>query len=136
MTLFFSGRLSPPTETKPKWRLVDGVVQRANRTTASAAAGAGALDDDDDDDDDSAVGGEGGEGSEGGADAEEAANAPPAGAAAAAGEEGWVELQDIGTFGANEFEQGLLSDLQRFQPPEAGGAAEAEAGALDGEGEW
>ena len=56
--------------------------------------------------------------------------------AEAAGEEGWVELQDIGTFGANEFEQGLLSDLQRFQPPEAGGAAEAEAGALDGEGEW
>ena len=36
-TLFFSAKLSPPTKKKPKWRLVDGLVQRAHPPPAHPA---------------------------------------------------------------------------------------------------
>jgi hypothetical protein len=35
-TLFLSARLQPPTEDRPKWRLVEGVVQQSNSTSAAA----------------------------------------------------------------------------------------------------
>ena len=72
-TLFFSGKLAPPSKEKPKWRLVDGLVQQANKTATMPGATEG---------------------------------------------ESIVELRDIGTFGANEFEEALLtgSTMRRFQP--------------------
>lgn len=66
-TLYFSGKISPPTADKPKWRLVEGVVQRSNATADGQAAG----------------------------DA--------------------VEVEQLGTFGANEFEEALLTTMARFQ---------------------
>ena len=75
-TLFFSGKLSPPTAEKPKWRLVEGVVQRSNATTAMPdSSGSSAT----------------------------AADNEPA-----------VEIEQIGSFGANEFEEALLTSMPRF----------------------
>ena len=42
-TLFFSAKLAPPSEGKPKWRLVDGVVQRSNYTDTNAGAANASL---------------------------------------------------------------------------------------------
>jgi hypothetical protein len=81
MTLFLSAKLQPPTEQKPKWRLVEGVVQSANRTAASA---------------------------------DETSDVAPDGE-----DESVVELKQIGSFGANEFEEALLTTMGRFQRDEA-----------------
>jgi hypothetical protein len=78
-TLFFSAKLSPPTKEKPKWRLVDGLVQRAQPTVPNATA----------------------------------SPAEPAGGEAEAPPE--VEVVQLGTFGANEFEEALLTMMPRFQ---------------------
>ena len=75
-TLFFSAKLNPPTKERPKWRLVEGIVQSSNTTAATPGD---ATDED-------------------------------------ASEENVVELKKIGTFGANEFEEALLSTMNRFQP--------------------
>ena len=37
-TLFLSAKLQPPNATRPKWRLVEGVVQAANTTAAEPGA--------------------------------------------------------------------------------------------------
>ena len=78
-TLFLSARLEPPTADKPKWRLIEGVVQQSNSTSSAMSADAG--------------------GHPGGMQP--------------------VELKEIASFGANEFEEALLVDLPRFtvDPP-------------------
>ena len=85
-TLFFSGRLTPPSSEKPKWRLVDGIVQRSNYTDVAAA-------------DPASSSSGSGSGSESDGDVS-------------------VELAEIGTFGANEFEEALLTAMPRFQKDE------------------
>ena len=75
-TLFFSARLQPPTKDKPKWRLVEGLVQRSNHTSSASKTPTESSDPD---------------------------------------EEKPVEVVQIGTFGANEFEEALLVDMPRFQ---------------------
>ena len=75
-TLFFSARLQPPTKDKPKWRLVEGLVQRSNHTSSARKTPTESSD--------------------------------PV-------EEKPVEVVQIGTFGANEFEEALLVDMPRFQ---------------------
>lgn len=80
MTLFFSARLQPPTRDRPKWRLIDGVVQRSNHTETRKNA--------------------------------------------TENEERTVEVVQIGSFGANEFEEALLVDMPRFQETERPSGAE------------
>ena len=60
-TLYLSAKLQPPNATRPKWRLVEGIVQVANQT------------------------------------------------------EGGTNLKEFASFGANEFEESLLSSMPRFQ---------------------
>jgi hypothetical protein len=86
-TLLFSARLQPPSASTPNatgWRLVEGLVQWANRTDASGKAQKQEGDGNGDEDD-------------------------------------VVMLQTLGTFGANEFEEALLTSMQRFktEPPQA-----------------
>ena len=68
LTLLLTAKLEAATAERPKWRLVEGLVQSANATDPSAADG----------------------------------DSP-------------MELREIGTFGANEYEEALLTDLNRFQ---------------------
>ena len=82
-TLYFSAKLSPPSAEKPKWRLVEGVVQRANASSESPSPDSGA--------------------SKGGSYEPDDGEAPP------------VEIEQLGMFGANEFEEALLTTLPRFQ---------------------
>ena len=70
-TLFFTAKLASPNKEKPKWRLVEGIVQSTNASTAPAEPEAQTE----------------------------------------------VEVTQIGTFGANEFEEALLTTLGRFQTP-------------------
>jgi hypothetical protein len=72
-TLFFSAKLAAPSKERPKWRLVEGVVQAANASDASVEA------------------------------------EPPS------DEVAQVEVTQVGTFGANEFEEALLTTIGRFQ---------------------
>ena len=110
MTLYLSAKLEPPGGGKPKWRLVEGIVQQANATRPSA----GPLD-----------------AEAAAADAEAAAAAADEVVDLGGGDDGegdgeTVELRQIGTFGANEFEESLLETMGRFakddEPPsESGG---------------
>lgn len=80
LTLFLSAKLVPPSKERPKWRLVDGIVQSANRTDAALNVTAEVTSDD----------------------------------------EAVVELSEIGTFSANEFEEALLTTMRRFQTDKEG----------------
>ena len=105
MTLYLSAKLEPPGGGKPKWRLIEGIVQQANATRPSA----GPLD-----------------AEAAAADAEAAAAAADEVVDLGGGDDGegdgeTVELRQIGTFGANEFEESLLETMGRFakddEPP-------------------
>ena len=78
-TLFFTAKLAPPSKEKPKWRLVEGIVQAANVSSNAATESAPQAD------------------------------------AAESDEEEEVEVKNIGTFGANEFEESLLNTMNRFR---------------------
>ena len=84
-TLFFTAKLAPPSKEKPKWRLVDGIVQAVNVSSNAAT------------------------------------EAVPQASAAESDDEEEVEVKDIGTFGANEFEESLLNTMNRFQRDDADG---------------